>query len=228
LAKRQGNVQQLVWGFNLLALYELRTAETPDGALNYLLSSKDIMGEGATGLTFELYLGWLAEIYLRLGEFDKAGETADQIGELLGKSPPFSHPKLVSYSAQAKTYLTLWEQAGKGAEKELVKSARAACRALSRYGLIFPIGRPRSALCWGCNHWLSGRKIVARYYWRKALVQAETLDMPYEAALAHFELGRHITADDPKRRYHLNQAGAIFKRLGATHDLLRCREAGAG
>jgi hypothetical protein len=47
--------------------------------------------------------------------------------------------------------------------------------------------------------------------------------MPYDEALAHFEIGRHAGGDE--RRDHLDRAADIFKRLGAEYDLQRARAA---
>jgi hypothetical protein len=51
------------------------------------------------------------------------------------------------------------------------------------------------------------------------LQAAERLAMPYEQALAHYEIGRHARADDPARGAHLARARDLFTRLGTTYDL---------
>jgi hypothetical protein len=43
--------------------------------------------------------------------------------------------------------------------------------------------------------------------------------MLYEQALAHYEIGRHITGT--ARREHLDRAYTLFLRLGAISDLDR-------
>jgi tetratricopeptide (TPR) repeat protein len=224
LASRQGSIQHMVWGLNLMGAGRLKTAENPNQALNYLESAAELGGDQMPGVTRVLYLGWLADLYLRMEEYDKARKTADAITENLGLGPVFSAMKLQAYTAPALVYLTLWEMAGKEAENEIVKAARSACRALTRYAAIFPIGRPRSALYWGLNHWLSGRTILARNRWRRSLSKAVALDMPYEEALARFEIGRHLPADNRERMEHLETAEEIFERLEARYDLGRCRE----
>ena len=47
--------------------------------------------------------------------------------------------------------------------------------------------------------------------------------MPYEAARAHAELGRHLPPDSPARHEHLGKAAALFEQLGSTWDLARVR-----
>jgi hypothetical protein len=53
------------------------------------------------------------------------------------------------------------------------------------------------------------------------LAAAQKLAMPYDEALAHFEIGRHASGDE--RRDHLDRAADIFKRLGAEYDLQRAQ-----
>jgi hypothetical protein len=45
--------------------------------------------------------------------------------------------------------------------------------------------------------------------------------MPYEAARAHYEIGRHLGETDPARRFHLERAVELFRDLGAEDDAAR-------
>jgi flagellin-specific chaperone FliS len=47
---------------------------------------------------------------------------------------------------------------------------------------------------------------------------AQERSLLYDQALAHYEIGRHLTDDDPLRRKHLQQALEIFDQLGAIYD----------
>jgi hypothetical protein len=42
--------------------------------------------------------------------------------------------------------------------------------------------------------------------------------MPYEEALAHYEIGRHLTPVDQVRGEHLDRACALFSQLSASYD----------
>jgi hypothetical protein len=44
--------------------------------------------------------------------------------------------------------------------------------------------------------------------------------MPFEAALAHSELGRHA-AGEPQGQWHLEQAQTLLQELGIAHDSTR-------
>jgi hypothetical protein len=47
--------------------------------------------------------------------------------------------------------------------------------------------------------------------------------MPYEQALAHFEIGRCLDPGDPSRQEHLTRAAELFRALGADYDLAHAR-----
>src|SRR5262245_30533576 len=92
----------------------------------------------------------------------------------------------------------------------LSKLAAKACKILSRFVRIFPIGKPRFWLSQGRYYWLGGKPSQARQAWQKGLTIATQLAMPYEQALAHYEIGRHLEENDPDRQKHLGRAGEIL------------------
>jgi hypothetical protein len=49
---------------------------------------------------------------------------------------------------------------------------------------------------------------------QSALAAAEELDMPYEAALAHLEIGRRLGDADAARAAHLRQGREMLARIG--------------
>jgi hypothetical protein len=59
--------------------------------------------------------------------------------------------------------------------------------------------------------------------WQKGLMYAEQLEMPYEAGLAHYEIGRHLPFDDPDLEIHLARACDLFAGAEAKYDLRRAR-----
>jgi hypothetical protein len=111
---------------------------------------------------------------------------------------------------------------------ELRATAAAALRRLRRYARIFPMARPRALICLGWSSWLDGRAGVARRAWARAVREAERLQMPYELARAHYELGRHLAAGKRTplgldRAGHLERAMAGFQTAGCSADLRRVR-----
>jgi hypothetical protein len=88
-----------------------------------------------------------------------------------------------------------------------------------QYARLFPIGRPQAYLTRGSLAWARGQHRRAHRSWRRALAAAKRLQMPYEMARAHAEIGSHLALDAPMRRAHLAQAAAIFGQLGCAWDL---------
>jgi hypothetical protein len=78
---------------------------------------------------------------------------------------------------------------------------------------VFPIGQPRARLWQGLLAQLSGRPGRAQAAWRASLAAAQRLGMPFEAQLAHSELGRHL-AGTPQGQWHLEQAQTLLHELG--------------
>jgi hypothetical protein len=88
------------------------------------------------------------------------------------------------------------------------------------------MARPRALACLGWSSWLNGRAGAARRAWARAVREAERLEMPYELARAHHEIGRHLDAGERSplgldRAEHLERALAGFRAAGCSADLRR-------
>jgi hypothetical protein len=59
-------------------------------------------------------------------------------------------------------------------------------------------------------------------------VLAKDIGMPSEAALAHFEIGRHLGTGDAEGATHLRAARDAFEGLGAARALAKVEEAAGG
>ena len=77
---------------------------------------------------------------------------------------------------------------------------------------IYPIAKPRAWLWQGLYDWLDGKPGRARRAWQKSLAMAQKLAMPYDEALAYYEVGRHATGTEQET--NLTYANEIFGRLG--------------
>jgi hypothetical protein len=51
------------------------------------------------------------------------------------------------------------------------------------------------------------------------LASAERLELPFEAGLGHYELGRHTDEGGEDRWRHLEEAVRLFESLGTPHEL---------
>jgi hypothetical protein len=171
--------------------------------------------------------GLLAIVRLRQGRMQAAQEAAETVARLIGSTWPTSYGVFGGYLGLAQVHLALWEEALSGGAqakaRALRAAARKACKTLHTYARHFPVGGPRAWLYRGQFEWLSGHPRRAHRQWRRSLALARQLAMPYEEALAHHDIGRHLHAGHPARREHLAQAVDILARVGAAYDLERVK-----
>jgi eukaryotic-like serine/threonine-protein kinase len=155
-------------------------------------------------------------VRLREGDAESAQQAAQAATRLIARfRAPTAHYLLEGYAGVAEVYLSLWET-GQGSS-DTRRAARQACRALRGFARVFRIGKPRARLWQGRLAQLRGRASRAQAAWRASLAAAERLGMPFEAALAHLELGWHA-ASEPRRQWHLGQAQMLLDELGLADD----------
>jgi tetratricopeptide (TPR) repeat protein len=212
---RSGDDQLRAWaligqGKNALRLGRL------DAALAFLEEGMALAAESADRRAEITSYGATATVRLRRGEYDLARQAADTAMRFIASSTrPTSRFLLEGYSGPAEVYLALWAQCTNNNTAALQQAARQACQALQRYARIFPFAQPRAWLWQGVYEWQAGRASKASKTWQKSLATAEKLNMPYDQALAHVQLSRHVSGS--VQQAHL--ARDIFARLEATYDL---------
>jgi len=171
----------------------------------------------------------LALARLRRGEPELARAAATDAAQRIAKARTSDVTySLEGYADVAEVYLALWEanaQNGQPASelRALAAPARQACKALHQFAGVYPIGQPRDWLWQGLYDWLNGKPARAQQAWRKSLERAGQLSMRYDEALAHYQIGRHLKAEDQARLEHLARAREIFSELGAAYDLARAQ-----
>ncbi len=172
-------------------------------------------------LEMERY-GLFSIAYLHQSEYDEALRVTRHLAALTAGAYPGNYSALLAYAAPAEVYLTLWE--AQVPEPDLDRLARKACKSLRSYARVFPIGEPRSLLWQGLYDWLDGKPAKAQRAWQESLGVAERLNMPFDQGLAHYEMGRHLDAEDPARRQHLDRARDLFAGLGASYHMALAEE----
>jgi tetratricopeptide (TPR) repeat protein len=220
-SRRSGNTQTYLWGMlgqaeNLLPAGRFDEAQT-------------FLDEAATvpmqkfGRDSEIRFNALnALVNMRQGNDAQAFQFADSTLNLISQATPTSSWLMQHYAAPAETFLTLWELgAPVGSPADLQKSTQQACKMVSRFARVFPIGKARAALCQGWLEYLQGNRDKAKKRWESALSKASSIGMPYEEALLSFEIGRH--SDNPGQAEHLRKALTIFEQLGASYHADRTR-----
>jgi len=160
--------------------------------------------------------GLLARAYWRQGKHELAEQAASLVAKLTAKATPVNFYALEGYGSQVEVYMRMLEsQAGSASLK---KSALQSVKAMEKFARVFPLGESRALIWKGVYQWLTGKADRAHALWQAGLSAAEQRAIPYDQALAHYEIGRHLKADDPKRRQHLQTALEIFDQLGTAYD----------
>jgi len=167
--------------------------------------------------------GLFALAYVRQKQFDEALKHAETALKLIMTATPSLYVSLPGYVGVAEAYLTLWEQSQSAPQANLdpvalKKSAAQACQGVQKFAGIFSIGQPRALLLQGRYEWLNHNRDKARKLWRQSLVAAQKLNMPYDIALAQYEVGRSSPAGADRQRY-LAEAQNSLTQLGATYEL---------
>ncbi|NJN67869.1 MAG: AAA family ATPase [Chloroflexaceae bacterium] len=234
VARRKEDVLQQAWamggqGQNALRLGNLDEAcAFLEEAIAWLASNAEIPSQVSN-------YGLLAVARLRRGDQHQARSAAEMADDLIASTPiPTAYYLIEGYAGVAEVFLALWEASQErlslpsppadrpdrpDCPGSLARRARQACTNLHTFARVFPIGKPRAWLCQGMYEWLAGRPAKARAAWHTSLAFATRLGMPYEQARAHEALGQHCSGDT--RHAHLEEAHALFVRLGAAFDAER-------
>lgn len=224
-AHRSDNTLYKARGLSGQALNALRLGQL-DEVIALVQRSLDLFTEDVDRIEETRVYAVLAVVSLYQGDPQSALQAAEKAGSLIAESGSTSAFILEGYAGVAEVYLTLWEanETSLVAERQdLARAAQQACAALRQFARRFSIGQPRTWLYQGWADWLAGQPGRAKKAWEKSLSIAARLSMPYEQGLAHYEIGRHLDAQDPAWRIHLTRACEIFEQLGAAYDLARAQ-----
>ncbi len=174
-----------------------------------------------TGIEMDIWYSGLAALtYWRLGDYAHAQQHAEYGLEMMIKARPALCYAFEGYACATEVLLALWDMSADPGEKAVLRQkALQACKALKGYARVFLHAQSRSALWEGKCAWLDGQTDRAYESWRKSIQYGKKFGMPFDEALAHFELGRHLPENHPSRLEHLNKARDMFESLGAQYDL---------
>jgi tetratricopeptide (TPR) repeat protein len=229
-AVRSDNPQTQMWGLLeqgqcLLRMGSTEAARAPLEQVEALLEGPS---EAANIGRIEKIMayGALALLRLNTGDSTRAWKAAQMTIDLIGKEPPTASLLMENYSAVAEVCLALWERddlpddkTTENVKDAVAKVAMRGIKALHKFAGTFPIGKARAWLWEGMFEWMLEKPRQAEDAWKKSLQLAQDMAMPYDEALAHYQIGRHLEPNDPQRREHLKRAAEIFGRLGAAGDL---------
>ncbi len=186
-----------------------------------------LVRDNPIGLQLYNTLGALIEGHLWKGNWDAVLEAARE-GVTIPERGEDANGFFTGYNghaAVARGFLALIElrradaeAAGRlPAEEELWRDAKRAMKNFRKGAKLFPGAQSPYLLVEGLLRQLEGRHAAARDSWQRCIDIARTSSMPYEEAMAHYEIGRH-TGDAT----HTSAARAIFGRFGMPRYAERC------
>jgi hypothetical protein len=228
------SVEPPITGFAnaMRALCMIRQGHAADGiALVHSPGGIRLVRDNPIGLQLYNTLGALIEGYLWTGEWRSALAAAREgvaIPERGGDANAF-FTGYNGHAAVARLFLTLLEWHERGvpgsfalpSRKELWSLTRRALRNFRKGAKVFPGARPPFLLVQGLAFARAGKIGRARTAWHRCIQLADASPMPYESAMAHYELARHAQDVDEQTR-HLDIARSTFERIGLTPYAERC------
>jgi tetratricopeptide (TPR) repeat protein len=224
-ARRRGHFQHEVWSAYTMAR-SLIALGRMDEALPLLRESGELLKRQDDPLSALVHGGLLATVHQHRGEWAQAREQADGVMALARRVPPMLFTECHGYEGAARVYLALWERERSPGQRPppVAEEAREACARLTSFATRFPLARPVALRCTGRMQWLLGRSWWARAAWKHSVRLAREMGMPYDEALAWFELARTAAPGSTEREEALKQALEGFTRLGCA-SLVREAEA---
>lgn len=208
-AMRSNNHEHLAWSMVGRGAIELAFSNF-DTAVVLLETGCDLLARTIDRLSLIHSLGILALAYLYDGKLARAEELATSTAELIKKTTPTGYVAFGGYVGIAEVFLELWQSSG---DIRYRTPAGESLKQLRRYARTFPVGMPRFWLLTGRYHWLNRAPRKAFAAWRKSLKLAESMNMPYEKALAHGIIGLNLPEDNAEHRSHLAQAAILLEQV---------------
>ncbi|MFL7837805.1 MAG: AAA family ATPase [Candidatus Promineifilaceae bacterium] len=221
-ARRNENIQHQAWGLWMSARSLIRLGRYDEAVRNLEHA------QPANALEVAHISGSMALVYWHLSQAQEALDAINKVDiSVAAASPGFA--TLSAIADIADFYLLAWESILKNPEEysafdssllvEIQTGARQSCKIIQGFSRIFPIGKPAISLYQGKLYWLEEKRDKAFKAWQKSIDYAGRLNMPYELARAHYELGRHLAHGNPQQQTHLQLAAEGFELLGASGDM---------
>jgi tetratricopeptide (TPR) repeat protein len=219
-SRKWSHLQYETWGVVLLARSQVAMGRL-DAALEHLQEGLALLARQTDRASTIVCHALLAMAHHHRGEREKALHQARQVLRLARGGQPTTFTEGRAYEGTAVVLLAEWERAKQesSAAAAAQAEAREAVTLLQRFARMFPLAHPSALRCTGLLHWLSGHAPRARTAWRRSMAAAHDGGMPYDEALACFELGRWETPGAREREVLLQRAAELFSLLGCVHHL---------
>ncbi|HEY53701.1 MAG TPA: hypothetical protein G4N94_09615, partial [Caldilineae bacterium] len=223
-AREVGNPLHEAWGLSGRAA-ALLVLDRVDEAIVLLQRSADKLlsiDSPQNALSAQALLG---QAYLRKEQWRKALELADAVMSTKDRTAPTFATNVAVFESVCIIYLRLLDLPPELISTldlnptRLLDKTDHISAALVDFAKVAKMGHPRALIYRAGYLWRRGKERRALKVWRQAIASAAKLNMPYDQARAQYELGRHLSEQDPERERTLNDARQGFKDVGATYDL---------
>ncbi len=208
---RRGILQIQVWGLSGM-LY----SRTPSGDIDEVIEKIEALPYTKLGSGDQILTnGALAHAWWRKGDEEKALSYADKAVALMASDDAVAQYVLEGIVGTTEVYLGVCEKDGLRLSS-LRGRLKSIMKALKNYSRIYTVGKPQYHRSRGRLYWLENKPARAMKEWQQGLEYAHEFATRYEAALLHYEIGRHMLQSD--RNEHLLEARDVFDFAGATLD----------
>ena len=228
-ARQRKNPLHQGWGLLGVARNDIRLGN-PKSAVVMLNDALQILEETPNLASSFESNSQLSLAHFRLGEDEKALLYVEKTFELIANKTPTVYSMGLGYLALADTCFGLWEKSLQNPDLESDSAkyqvlAEKSIKLLKGFQNVFPIGQPSTPYYQGWHQWLTGKHDAARKSWYKAIEASQKYRMPYEEALALYQLGASLPKDDPMRNEYLSKAAALFEKMECVFELNRVKAA---
>ncbi|MBL9008144.1 MAG: AAA family ATPase [Myxococcales bacterium] len=192
LARAGHNAQQLTWALTISAMVRLRVGQI--GPAQRELSEAQSAVQHADDQMARCAIDALtAQLCLRLGQRERCMDLLRPAFAKMQAAQMTVPGFLVCFRSLIETGLGLQPtepNASSRNEHAILESVRALCHRLRRYARANPVARPAAALSTGLVALHDGKLALSLLALRRALREAEELQMPFDQAEAHEALAR--------------------------------------
>jgi predicted ATPase len=209
----------LHWGLAGEAEARLRRTRDTGQARELLEEAGTLFGDLPAAERLRTHAG-LGQVHLRAGRDDEA---AAAVRAALAEAAQAGMLRMWLGEGLANVAEVALELDGRG---HAPPAAAGACELLRRFAASCPVAAAKALRADSLRLWLAGRRPRAIRAWCRSLDTARRLDLPYDEAMAHLELGRHLRAPETTpggwgRDEHLARARELFAALGTEPALFR-------
>lgn len=222
-SRERSNVQHEAWALGLQSLIELRRGDTAaalraSDAAEPLVAPDAPPGGFVDPTTAPTFHASRAATLCRFGDVDPALTHIERALDALAIGPVFAN--LPAYQAVMESLFSLQEAPAVDHARHR-KLMRRSLGMLRLFAILFPFAEPTHRLYRGRYLMTRGRRGKARRVWHRGLRHAIGTGQVWDEARLRVWLAQSSPVGDPERQNHLDGAGSLFERLGATYELDR-------